>query len=183
MPLGAVIGTTKNVAKGVAKETTPVPTRVWELAVGSRIAAKTSPSYMEKGTLFVRVANATWAQELALLSDDILRELRTRGIQVEALRFRTGPVEPPPRPPQRDEPRKAPPLAPIPKAVKTELAKVDDEVLRAIIERAASRSLGWEIAPPTSARPAARAPRSAASKNAPPDQTPKPSRAGRRGSS
>lgn len=182
MPLGAVIGTTRSVAKSVAKETTPVPARVWELAVGSRIAAKTSPSHMEKGTLFVRVANATWAQELALLSDEILRELRTRGIQVEALRFRTGPVEPPPRPPQRDEPRKAPPLAPIPRAVKTELAKVDDEVLRGIIERAASRSLGWEL-PATSARPAARAPRSAASRSAPPDQSPKPSRAGRRGSS
>lgn len=180
MPLGAVIGHTKNVSAHTPKDTSPVPPRIWELAVGSRIAGKTRPTHLEKGTLYVRVANATWAQELSLLSDDILRELRTRGVVLEALRFRVGPVEPLARPPERDEPRAAPPLAPLPMAVENELAKVEDDALRAMIERAASRSLGWELAP-TSARPASRAPRSAASRSAPPDRSSAPSPAKRRG--
>ncbi len=40
--------------------------------MGSRIAARARPAKLERGVLVIRTASAAWAQELALLADDIV---------------------------------------------------------------------------------------------------------------
>lgn len=174
--LGSLIQRGGNLRPPEHVEATPIAFRDWEAAVGSRIAARARPVKLERGVLHVRAASATWAQELALLGDDIAVQLRGRGFNVQSLRFRVGKVDPPDRPPWRDEVRAEPPLAPLPQELKRELRGVPDPELRAAIARAAARNLGWQSVeaaarPATSGRPGARAPRSAAPGTAPPDQT------------
>jgi len=125
-------------------EASPVAFRDWEAAVGSRIAARARPVRVDRGVLLVRTSTATWAQELSLLSDTILEQLRARGVAVRSLRFRVGPVEPPDRPPSRSEPRKAPPVVPLPPALREELGRVEDDELRVAIADAAAKNLGWQ---------------------------------------
>ncbi len=178
----------------------PVSPRDWEAAVGTRIAARARPVRLDRGVLIVKTATSTWAQELTMLAEEILPKLRERGLAVDALRFRVGPVDPPARPATREEVRASPPKVPLPPAVAMAVSEVEDRELRAIIAEAAARNLGWqltarpasrrEMAPPTpgpeveppatSARPGARAPRSAAPENAPPDRTRWPARGARR---
>ncbi|WP_425394848.1 DciA family protein [Chondromyces crocatus] len=119
--------------------------RDWEAAVGSRIAARARPLKLERGVLLVKAASATWSQELALLGDTIAAQLRSRGFRVHSLRFRVGRVDPPDRPPWRDEVRTEPPEVPLPLELKQQLNQVDDQDLRAAIARAASRNLGWQM--------------------------------------
>jgi hypothetical protein len=181
-------------------EASPIAFRDWEAAVGTRIAARARPLRLARGVLSVVAASATWAQELSLLSDAIIAELRARGVAVRSLRFRVGEVAPPDRPPQRGTPRTAPSRARLPRDLERDLADVGDPDLRAAIAIAASTNLGWQAArredvaaqraiekkpappqPATSTRRDARGPRSAASGSAPPDRTSAPDRAARRG--
>jgi hypothetical protein len=173
-------------------ETSPIAYRDWEAAVGSRIAARARPASIDRGVLYVRTATATWAQELALLSEQIRTQLRARGITVDTLRFRVGPVDAPERPPTRDEVRTSPPVVPLPPPLRAELARIADPELREAIARAAGKNLGWQStlpAPPpprprraaTSAPSTARAPRSAGTGSDPPARTPRPPRAAPRG--
>ncbi len=189
-PLGAVLQRDTALRVPASVETSPIAYRDWEGAVGSRIAARARPVRIERGVLFVRTATATWAQELALLADPILAQLRARGIAVEALRFRVGPVEAPERPPARDEVRTEPPAVPLPPEVRAQLARVEDPELREAIAYAAAKNLGWQSAlaarplkqpPATSAPSAARAPRSAGRESAPPARRTRTSPAGSRG--
>jgi hypothetical protein len=136
---GTIIAVPKNAVPGA-----PVSARDWEGAVGSRIAARARPVKLERGVLYVRTASSTWAQELSLLSDPILEQLRARGVEVEALRFRVGPVDAPERPPTRDEVRTSPPSAPLPPPLAADIARVPDDELREAIARAASKNLGWQ---------------------------------------
>lgn len=155
-------------------DTAPIAYRDWEAAVGTRIAARARPVKLDRGVLHVRASSSTWAQELALLGDAIAAQLRTRGFKVQSLRFRVGQVDPPDRPPWRDEVRAEPPAAPLPPEVQQELARVPDEELRAAIARAASKNLGWQAAEAkavTSPRRAAPDPRSATPGSARPDRT------------
>jgi hypothetical protein len=158
-PLGAVLrrGTTIAVPKN-AVPGAPVSARDWEAAVGTRIAARARPVKLERGVLYVRTASATWAQELSLLSNPILEQLRARGVDVEALRFRVGPVDAPERPPTRDEVRTSPPSAPLPPPLAAEIARVPDDDLREAIARAASKNLGWQRVREGSAKAARGAP-------------------------
>jgi hypothetical protein len=194
-PLGLVLARDKGLRLPGTIETSPVPARDWEAAVGSRIAARARPVRLDRGVLVVRAATSTWAQELALLSDAILAQLRGRGIVVDALRFRVGHVDAPMRPPTRDEVRKAPPEVPLPPAIEALVERVADADLREAIAHAASRSLGWQAslakAAPgadegrprevTSAPSAAPAPRSAGTGSAPTGRTTTPAPAARRG--
>jgi hypothetical protein len=128
---------------GEARRVTPAPIsrRQWEAAVGSRIARRTRPYRLERGTLHVRTATAAWANELSLLSETIVEQLRRHGLRVDALRFRVGPidaVEPPPRAPA---PSPAPPPAPLPAEVDANVARIEHDELRAAIRDAAARSL------------------------------------------
>lgn len=124
----------------------PVGARDWEAAVGSRIAARAKPVRLVKGVLHVRAATATWAQELALLSETLLEQLRARGTAVESLRFHVGTVDPPRRPPWRNGVRRAPPEVPLPESLREKLAQVRDPALRQAIALAAARNLGWQEA-------------------------------------
>ncbi|MDI1478191.1 DUF721 domain-containing protein [Polyangium sp. y55x31] len=160
----------------------PVPARDWEAAVGSRIAARARPVKLERGVLHVRAASSTWAQELSMLCEPILAQLKARGIAVESLRFRVGPVDPPERAKTRGDVRTAPPAVKLPEALAAQIEHVADEALREAIRRAAAKNLGWQrmrasrkrTAPPeaetaTTTR-AARGPRPVAPENAPQDR-------------
>ena len=64
--------------------------RVWEQAVGPAIAAEATPVAERGGVITVACSSATWAQELDLLADRTLRNLRDAlppGIEVAELRF------------------------------------------------------------------------------------------------
>ncbi len=144
--LGSLIQREGTVRPPERVDTAPIAYRDWEAAVGTRIAARARPVKLERGVLHIRAASSTWAQELALLGDDITGQLRSRGVAVQSLRFRVGPVDPPDRPPWRDEVRAEPPEVPLPAEVKQELARVPDDELRAAIARAAAKNLGWQAA-------------------------------------
>jgi hypothetical protein len=123
----------------------PVSARDWEAAVGTRIAARALPAKLDRGVLHVRVASATWAQELSMLSEPIVAQLRARGVPVEALRFRVGTVEAPERSKTREEHvRTEPPRVPLPANVAGEVARVRDAELREAIRHAAEKNLGWQ---------------------------------------
>lgn len=187
--LGSLLQRDDGIRVPESVDTSPIAFREWEAAVGTRIAARARPIKLDRGVLHVKAASSTWAQELALLGDAIAAQLRTRGIPVQSLRFRVGKVDPPERPPWRDEVRAEPPEAPLPPEVKKELARVADPGLRAAIAKAAAKNLGWQAAEAarapaenaTSARPGARAPRSAASESARQDRTRTPGGGGPRG--
>jgi hypothetical protein len=192
-PLGLVLQRDSGLRVPGTVETSPIASRDWEAAVGSRIAARARPVRLDRGVLVVRTATATWAQELALLADQILAQLRARGVAVDSLRFRVGHVDAPERPPARSEVRTAPPEVPLPAAVKSEVERVADLDLREAIARAAAKNLGWQAAlppakkarrarqEPTSAPSVARAPRSAGRESDPPARGPKPAPGARRG--
>jgi hypothetical protein len=191
-PIGAVLRRERGIAPPPKAPGVPISARDWEAAVGSRIAARTRPTRLERGVLFVQTASATWAQELSLLAGPIVEQLRARGVEVESLRFRVGPVDAPARPPARDEVRTSPPAVPLPAPLKEEIARVPDESLREVIARAAAKNLGWQEmregktkpsaqAPARSARPAARGPRSAAPETDQPGPAEAKASAGRRG--
>ncbi len=64
--------------------------RAWERAVGPAIAAEASPVAERDGVITVACRSATWAQELDLLAERTLAELREalpEGTRVAALRF------------------------------------------------------------------------------------------------
>ncbi len=183
-PLGLVLSRDSTLRVPGTIETSPVSARDWEAAVGSRIAARARPLRLDRGVLLVRTATATWAQELSLLADAILFQLRGRGVAVESLRFRVGPVDAPERPPSRSEVRTTPPEVPLPPSVGAVVAQIADPELRDIIAHAAARNLGWQatrLGAPTSAPSAARAPRSAAPESGPPARTRRPPPGGPRG--
>ena len=141
-PLALVLARDK-IVKGMAVEQhAPVPQRDWEAAVGSRIAAKTRPIRIDRGVLYVATSSAAWAQELSLLSDAILEQLRRLSLDVRALRFKVSKVEGPARPPALEK-RKMPPMLALPPDLATVVDAVAEPDLRDSIRRAAGRSLGW----------------------------------------
>ena len=120
----------------------PISARDWELAVGSKVARRARPTKLERGVLHVYAATATWAQELSMLADTIIAQLRARGIVVRSLRFHVGKVEPIARPAWRNAVYTAPAKVKLPPEVVLTLASVTDPELRAAIARAAAASRG-----------------------------------------
>src|SRR5262249_22807512 len=59
----------------------------WRRAVGDRIAERTEPGWLKGSVLTVIAASSAWAQELSLLSSEIVRRLVERGLRVQAIRF------------------------------------------------------------------------------------------------
>lgn len=166
--MGAIVARDAALRGAEQTHSPPVPQRIWEAAVGTRIAARARPYKLQGGVLYVQTASATWAQELSLLSDAIVEHLRARGVELSALRFRVGSVEPPERPPWRSEVRKAPPSAKLPPEVREELAHVRDEGLRHAIADAAAKNLGWQQtlgAGPRPKRPSRKEPAAATSES------------------
>jgi predicted nucleic acid-binding Zn ribbon protein len=52
--------------------------RIWSAAVGDDLARQSTPTAERAGTLTVSCADAMWAQELDLMSPQILAELNAR---------------------------------------------------------------------------------------------------------
>ncbi len=158
-----------------ARARSPIELKLWRDAVGPRIADRARPVSLWDGVLLLRVPTSVWAHELSLLAGEVCARLRERGVEVRELRFRVGALEPVDRPPERRVARAVPTSFAIPAEVGRALDHLDDDELRAAIERAAAANLAWQSvtrpAPPqevSEARRAARAPRGAATESARP---------------
>jgi predicted nucleic acid-binding Zn ribbon protein len=66
--------------------------RVWELVVGPAIATAANPTAEHGGVLTVTCTAAVWAQELDLMSDDLVSRVNTAlgDDAIRELRCRTG---------------------------------------------------------------------------------------------
>jgi hypothetical protein len=145
--LGAVLGRDKTVGRSLEVPYGPVSRRDWELAVGSRIARRTRPKRLVRGTLYVATASAAWAQELSLLAEGILASLAPIIPDIRALRFEVGTVEPPKEPRGRLVP--VPPPVKLPPSVENALGRVADGDLSRAIRDAASKNLAFGAEPKT----------------------------------
>ena len=67
---------------------------VWEQAVGKRIARHSQPKRFKDGILWIAVDNATWMQQLSLLSEEICAKVirSLEAPRVERVRFQIGEV-------------------------------------------------------------------------------------------
>jgi hypothetical protein len=141
-PLGAVLVRDRLLKQAVRETSNPVSNRDWERAVGTRIASKTRPARLTKGTLTVIASSPVWSNELSLLAEPILERLRSMGVKVRELRFRVGTIEP-----DVGANRRPAKLSPRPVEVEAEigaeLAKVEDEGLREALAAAAARMLAF----------------------------------------
>jgi hypothetical protein len=125
----------------------PLAPILWERAVGTRIAKRTSPQRIDRHILYVRTATAAWANELTMLSENIIGSLAEQGVKVKALRFQVGQVDNPVRPerPPRHAPPKNPPL---PERLAEHIARLDADDLSAAIGEAAALSLAAQAVAP-----------------------------------
>ncbi len=144
-PLATLLDRSPHVHAAV-RHASGIDPKVWEIAVGSRIAARARPIELRRGVLWVRVATSVWGQELVLLSEPLLAKLAKHGVQALELRTRVGPVEPFERARSRAEPKRV--LAPVPLPAELDLVvrRVADEGLRAAIATAIGRHLAVEHA-------------------------------------
>jgi Dna[CI] antecedent, DciA len=126
-----------------ARKKPPLPERLWIEAVGHRIAERAHPLGLEHGVLTVRAATSVWANELSLLSDELIARLRERGVAVNELRFRVGPLERHAPAAEPCETREVPPPASLPGAMVEALQSVGDDELKQAIEGAARANLAW----------------------------------------
>lgn len=155
-----------------APERAPISGPLWRTIVGPRVADRALPVKLDSGVLVIRAATSAWAQELSLLSETLIERLRAHGIEVAKLSFRTGPIDPPARPPERRKSTKVPRPAPLPAAIEGTLAQVDDDELRSAIAGAIAQSLATAayVLAISESPPAARDPRSVERESAPPDR-------------
>ena len=134
-----------------------VDRETWRRIVGDRVARRTEPGGISGGVLTIYVASAPWAQELSLLSAELLERLKPLRLSMTSLRFRirqeiAGPAPAPKRAPAA--------RAPIPAELRERLQSVTDPELRAVIADAAELWLGRQAN--LSAKSAVRGPRSSA---------------------
>jgi hypothetical protein len=120
-------------------------TEAWPGVVGETIARRAWPLRIGRdGTLHVATESATWANELALLRDEILERLIARlGSEAPScLRFAVGPV-PEPASPSPSEAVVTPPQAPpeIESEAASAAGTIEDPELRELVARAARTSL------------------------------------------
>ncbi|MFO0551594.1 MAG: DUF721 domain-containing protein [Polyangiaceae bacterium] len=141
--LGAILGRSRAFAPYLENTTSPIRARDWERAVGTRIAARTRPAKLDRGVLLVLTASAAWSNELSLLAGPIVEQLRALGVDVKEIRFRVGPIEQTNSLTPRRPAKLVPVQVPLDAAIRRSLAAVPDDDLRAAIEAAAKRSLGF----------------------------------------
>ena len=119
-------------------------TTVWPSAVGPAVARNAWPLRVSRdGTLHVATSSATWANELALLADDVLARLREHAGDDAPTRLRcaVGPIPEPALPAQEPV---APPLdvpADVVSTASSVASAIEDPELRELVARAARASL------------------------------------------
>ncbi len=130
----------RNTPAGRAAVETVVSRRLWEEVAGVGFARRTRPARIHRGILWIQVASAGWAQELALAERLLLDRLRARGVAVERLRYEVVDVEAPDRggvyAPKREEIERARAVE-IPIEAARAVAKVTDPSLREVIAKTA----------------------------------------------
>ena len=62
----------------------------WRDVVGSLLSERSTPAKYEFNTLFVRVFNSSWLQELIIIKQDILERLQKKDIPVQEIVFLAG---------------------------------------------------------------------------------------------
>ncbi|MEI9940522.1 MAG: DUF721 domain-containing protein [Pseudomonadota bacterium] len=168
--LGSLLASSREAAARYAG--TAIDREQWRQIVGERIAARTEPGAKRGRELTVHVASASWAQELALLVNEIVVRLKAAGIHVDTVRFRVKEIAPQPRDQASLKPtyRKAT----LSGALSDQLQRIDDSELRDAISEAAALWLALDETPSkaTSTRPNARVPRAAESQSARSARTP-----------
>lgn len=134
----------------------------WRRLLGDRVARRTEPGALSGGVLTIYVASAPWAQELSLLTTELMSRLRPLGLRIDSVRFRvrqqiqSSPSQPRRRPAAR---------ADMPDDLRERVASIDDPELRYAIAEAAELWLGR--AAKLNARAAAPSPRSAGARSDP----------------
>jgi hypothetical protein len=144
----------------------------WRRLVGDRVARRTEPGGLSGGVLTIYVASAPWAQELSLLTTELLERLKPLKLPIASVRFR---VRQQIQSSAAHTKRRPAARAALPADLRQRVESVEDPELRQVIADAAELWLGRQAK--LSARSAAPAPRSAAERSAPSakSQTPRPS--------
>lgn len=181
-PLADVLEGTRRVT--LERTRAAVDRDTWRRAVGPRIAERTEVGQLRGGELLVHVASAAWAQELSLLTREILERLAAHGVNADRVRFRVNPELGAKKPKgqaraSRAGARDEPPPPKLPDEFRARLKHVDDDELRGAIAGAAALAFARLGKPgektrergATSAKPVARDPRAAAARSAPRDQS------------
>jgi hypothetical protein len=135
----------------------------WRRLLGDRVARRTEPGELSAGVLTVYVASAPWAQELSLLSNELLGRLKPLPLKINSVRFRVRQQIQGAGPGQLRRPAAA--RAPMPAELEARVRAVEDPELRQVIADAAELWLGR--AAKLTAKSAAPAPRAAASRSGP----------------
>jgi Dna[CI] antecedent, DciA len=135
----------------------------WRRLLGDRVARRTEPGALSGGVLTIYVASAPWAQELSLLTNELLERLKPLSLRITSVRFRVR---------QQIQAssalassRRAAARAPMSAELRQRVQSVDDPELRRVIADAAELWLG-RLAK-VNARSSAPSPRSAAARSAP----------------
>ena len=135
----------------------------WRRLLGDRVARRTEPGALSGGVLTIYVASAPWAQELSLLTSELLERLKPLKLHIASVRFRVRQqIQASTAARSR---RNAAARAPLPPELAQRVRAVEDPELRQVIADAAELWLG-RLAK-LSAKSAAPAPRSAASRSGP----------------
>ena len=71
-PLGAALERSEPVER-TRHDASPASSRAWDEVAGDAVAAEARPASERAGTVTLRCESAVWAQELELLSGDLLR--------------------------------------------------------------------------------------------------------------
>jgi hypothetical protein len=132
----------------------------WRRLLGDRVARRTEPGGLSSGVLTIYVASAPWAQELSLLTNELLARLAPLKLRVDSLRFR---VRQQIQGPAAQRKRRPAARATLPSELKQRVDSIDDPELRDAIADAAELWLGR--AAKLSAKSAAPNPRSAATRS------------------
>jgi hypothetical protein len=145
-PLGALLGGAREIS--AERSGAALDPDKWRRAVGARISSRTRPGRVQARTLTVHVANSVWAQELSLLSAELVNRLRTVGLDVDSVRFRVDATLGRARPSQRPPPPK-PDTSRLPAELAENLLAIDDLELRAAV---ASAAASWLLRTPSRRR-------------------------------
>ena len=132
----------------------------WRRLLGDRVARRTEPGGLTGGVLTIYVASAPWAQELSLLTTELLERLKPLQLRISSVRFRVRQQIQGPGAQQRRRPAAR---AALPSELRQRVDSIDDPELRQVIADAAELWLGR--AEKLSAKSAAPAPRSVAARS------------------